>query len=534
MAGAAVLLVAVLEGLGCSAVAATFYVSPDGDDRRSGLSPAEAWCSVEKINTLSLRAGDCVLLEGGKKHWGSIQLDADDGGTADAPVRIGSYRLREAGRAIVESGNDSGIHALNTGGLLIENLNIVGSGARSNQKSGIALYTTSPEGRAHLRVLNVSVSGFGRHGLSLGAWKTNRGYSDVQISRSRFHDNLKTGIMTWGPWGKGIYAHRRIHIDHCHAYRMNGGSGITLSSVDGGVVEHCVAHHNGREFSGAAGIWAWDSNDILFQYNESFSNKTLGVDGDGFDFDGGVTNSVMQYNYSHDNDAAGFLLAQYEYAPQPMSNIVVRYNISENDCRKKGYGAIHVWNGDKPGSIENVAIYNNTVYLGKSTGDEPSAVAIVSPTGKIMLANNLFVTEGGGKLISLAATAAHVWFSGNGYWTNGGPVCVDWRGRNYSSIARWLLAEKEQERIGTKAAAVFADPHLLKPGMAGPIDGRDFRAALAPYRLAPHSPMLTGGINLSEYGLEPGSHCLFGNPILERESIGAYAVEAEGEGITPL
>lgn len=84
-----------------------------------------------------------------------------------------------------------------------------------------------------------------------------------------------------------------------------------------------------------AGIWAWDSNNILLQFNESYANRTIGVDGDGFDFDGGVTNSVMQYNYSHDNDAAGFLLAQYAFAPQAMKNIVIRYNISENDCRRK-------------------------------------------------------------------------------------------------------------------------------------------------------------------------------------------------------
>ncbi len=56
--------------------------------------------------------------------------------------------------------------------------------------------------------------------------------------------------------------------------------------------------------------------------------------GAGFDFDGGCTNSTLQYNYSHDNYGAGYLLAQFDNAPL-MKNITIRYNISENDGRKK-------------------------------------------------------------------------------------------------------------------------------------------------------------------------------------------------------
>ena len=46
-----------------------------------------------------------------------------------------------------------------------------------------------------------------------------------------------------------------------------------------------------------------------------------------------MKNSVMQYNYSHDNDGAGYLLAQFTYARE-FTNNIVRYNISENDGRK--------------------------------------------------------------------------------------------------------------------------------------------------------------------------------------------------------
>src|SRR2546423_10792170 len=43
----------------------TFYVSPGGDDANAGTSPAAAWKTVAKINSLDLEPGDRVLLQGG-------------------------------------------------------------------------------------------------------------------------------------------------------------------------------------------------------------------------------------------------------------------------------------------------------------------------------------------------------------------------------------------------------------------------------------------------------------------------------------
>ena len=39
----------------------------------------------------------------------------------------------------------------------------------------------------------------------------------------------------------------------------------------------------------------------MIQYNESYGNRSQTVDGGGFTLDGGLTRSVLRYNYSHDN-----------------------------------------------------------------------------------------------------------------------------------------------------------------------------------------------------------------------------------------
>lgn len=405
-----------------TASAATFYISPNGNDNASGLAPVQAWRTVRKVNQTVFSPGDIILFEGGVTFNGPLTFDKKDRGTPTAPIVIGSYCLAEAGRATISAGKGRGVDICNTSNIHLRDLIIAGVGSKRNSQSGVMILSTRDKGIRNIRMENLEIHGFGENGISIGTWGTNTGCKDVIITRCTAHDNLDAGIFTWGPWAPGIYAHRGIRISDCLTYGMKGGSGITLSSVDGGVVERCVAHDNGVEYSGAAGIWAWDSTNILFQFNESYRNRSNGVDGDGFDFDGGVTNSVMQHNYSHDNEAAGFLLAQYPSAPQRMKNLTIRHNISENDCSKLNYGAIHVWNSEDPGRISDVHIYRNAIYLAspaekrpvglpapfkavlKALGirtDSPKqlcAITVSSPTKAVSIHNNLVVYRDRGLL----------------------------------------------------------------------------------------------------------------------------------------
>src|SRR5207302_337505 len=140
------------------------------------------------------------------------------------------------------------------------------------------------------------------------------------------------------------YANSKVYLAYDSVFGNTGyasspnhvGDGIVLSDVQGGIIEHCIAHDNGQyntHDGGPVGIWAWDSDSITIQYCESYSNHTnSSSDGDGFDFDGGVTNSCMQYNYSHDNDGTGYGIFEFRGA-RAYRNNVYRYNLSVNDGR---------------------------------------------------------------------------------------------------------------------------------------------------------------------------------------------------------
>src|SRR5262249_48196928 len=155
------------------------------------------------------------------------------------------------------------------------------------------------------------------------------------------------------------YVNLNFTIDHVNTYSNTGlgggvaeGFGMAIGDVNGGVIQYCVAHDNGwlNDIpSGPVGIMLWDANGVTVQCNESYHNGTAGTgDGDGIDFDKGTTNSVMQYNYTHDNANAGLMI--YSESPSVTTNNVIRYNISENDCRVLASGGI--WVSGNPANVE--------------------------------------------------------------------------------------------------------------------------------------------------------------------------------------
>ena len=288
-------------------------------------------------------------------------------------VTIGSYG---AGKATIDAGSGAGFIAKNRGGVHLVNLNFVGAGASKNTNSGILFINTLPGNVkfADIRIHRVDISGFKYSGISLVAQPIDMswsGFRDVKITNTTSHDNGDAGINCIGAWNpnqKG-YAHADFYIGNCSVYRNAGirgkgshsGNGIVLAQVDGATVEHCRAYENGSlndyEGGGPVGIWAWDANRVVIQFNESHHNRTgSSKDGAGFDLDGGVTNSVVQYNYSHDNDGAGYLLAQFDGA-RPFYGNVLRYNLSVNDGRRNRYGGIHLWSTGASTAVSRTQLF---------------------------------------------------------------------------------------------------------------------------------------------------------------------------------
>jgi hypothetical protein len=367
--------VALVVGLGlltvpsCAAhLGRTYYVDPAGSDDSDGLSTRSAWRTLGRVNAASLEPGDTVLLRGGARFDGPLVLDRNDAGNAAQPVTVGSYG---EGRATVASERNWGIYVHNTAGVDLRDLVVTGGPAARRAAGGISFYhdAAGQEPLDGVTIARVDVSGF-KNGIDIGGARA--GFRDVVITSSTTHDNTEAGIATYGPAFQNDapeYANENVQVTSVEAYHNSGddtnktrntGSGITLGSVRGGHVEKSTAHDNGwlcAAPEGPAGIWAYDSTGIVIENNTAYGNRTGGtVDGDGFDLDQNVSNSVLQRNRAYDNDGAGFLLYATG-AGTSNDNNVVRDNASENSPRMPGwYGGITV-----AGHVSGAQVHDNTV-----------------------------------------------------------------------------------------------------------------------------------------------------------------------------
>jgi hypothetical protein len=543
------LVVPALAGSGSAVAATTYtcaqtsYVDPAGNDANSGQTSSAAWRTLARVSAATLPAGTCVRLKSGAVFTGTLSLAADDVNDRTRPVVV---TTSGADKAWISSGTSAGVTISNTGGVIVDNLGIYGSGYSKNKTDGIAIRTDQPGGIHYpgITVQGVDVSGYGGSGISIaGAPKdgSKSGFSDVTIASTLAHDNGDAGIQSYGnsPSSPG-FAHANVLIDHVKVYGnvgistkgANSGSGIVLGNVDGATVQYSVAYANGARngyaAAGPVGIWAWDANNVVIAHNESYGNSSgTAADGDGFDLDGGVTNSVMEYNYSHDNAGAGFLVYQYNGARTQSGN-VVRYNISQNDARRSTHGALNA--GASTGAVTGtVDFYGNTVYVSPAGTAKPAGIRAWSGTASARFFNNIVYATQGVPLVSVEKGAAAT-FQGNDWWTAGSAFAVyvggsnysDTQATKYSSLTAWSTATGAESASG-HLVGKSVDPLLTAPGQGPTIGNADALGGLTSYLLKAGSPVADAGMDLSVVGVSNGGADFYGHVAPN----GGYAIGAD-------
>jgi hypothetical protein len=492
------------------------------------------------VNSRDFKPGDRILFLGGQSFPGNLVFSAADAGTAARPVTVSSYGT---GRATITAGDGTGILVENAGGFFISNLIVVGENRTTNKGNGIRVINRLPGGArlSFIRIDNVDAGGFGLSGIVVAGDPPDSGKSgfvDVRITRCKAHDNAFCGIHVTGASNASSpgYCNRRVYVGYCRAFdnpgdpdlqKNHSGNGILIEEVDEGTIERCVAFNNGYLCNyaggGPIGIRAHESNRVTIQYNESFNNRTgRSSDGGGFDFEGGMSSSVMQYNYSHGNDGAGYLLYAYKGASHALRNNTVRFNISEDDSRKNTYAGIYV--GNDGSGISDVEIYNNTVYTTPSSGDAKPRAVLVRGTTNVHFRNNILAVSGDVPLVDAAEGQSGLLFQGNDYWAgeNGKPTIL-WAGVTLDSLDIWRSAAG-QEMLEGRKTGYSVDPLFTVWARSITVNNPTLLQSLAAYRLKPNSPMIGNGLNLLElFKIDQGPSDFFGNPIPPRaHSIGAH------------
>lgn len=511
----------IISFVSYNAFALTYYISPLGKDANTGKSMSSPWLSIKKVNSTNFK-GDTILFLGGNTFSGTLSFNASDVGSPSKPIVISSYGT---GKATISSGNSQGIYIENSAGFKIKNLIFKGSGRTVNTESGILIYTAKDSFTLlkYLYLDNIEVFGYHNSGISIGSWNKKTGYQDVSITNCYSHDNGGAGISMYA---EKPYVHRKVYLSYNVVYNNpgipenttgNSGNGIVLGNVDTAVVEYCTSYENGylhkSADGGPNGIWAYESNYVILQFNEAHHNKTgTSKDGGGFDLDGGCINSIIQYNYSHDNYGAGLMVAQHRYASATKNN-TIRYNISENDGRKNNYGSIHLWTAGSNGGIQGVEVYNNIIYLTPISGS--SVKGFFKNSGYISgvnFRNNIFQTTGSVPLIS-ATIAAGVTFQGNDYWNSGGSFKIIWGTTTYTSLSAWRTATG-QEKINGVASGFQVDPQYSDTTKGKTFNDATKIISLTSYKIKSTSALYNTGIDLkTKFGIAVGLRDYWGNSL---------------------
>ena len=501
--------------------ATIYYVSPSGDDSNSGTSTSSPWKTVAKVNASRFQAGESVLFEGGQTFAGCLIFTGSNlSSTTSNPFTVGSYGTGRftlnSNCPTVESipsvGKWSAAIAINgVNGFVLQDAIV--SAAGTTTAFGVWIANSSSTAVSGITVQRCDISGFHVADLSQAASEIfitgypGPGISKIQILNDTLHGAAgvtspdDNGVNSYGS-GQNLvdvtYSGNTIYNIGGHAGNSEGGNGIIANGVNGGVIENNIVHDMGANMNtcgGSAGLWAYSANNITIQYNEVYrvqpSSYTQGCDWDGFDLDGYVTNSVVQYNYSHDNFGGGYIV----YVDGPWSNNSFRYNIGQNNGANPNSvkGCFGEFSVGGPGTGTGLAVYNNTFFNNSSTG---ALVTFGMTSGSIGVSfkNNIFFSEGGADFVNTIWSTVNgtVDFENNDFYATE-TSAIYWNKANYSTVAAWGTA------TGVSSAELGIDPQLTGPGSGGITNGY-VPASLSGYLLQSDSQMIGVGQTISNAG----------------------------------
>ncbi|MGH3863233.1 RICIN domain-containing protein [Actinokineospora sp.] len=399
--GTAVLLVLGAVPAVAEPTATTYHLDcAAGSDAAAGTGETTAWRTLAKVSATTFGPGDRILIKRGTTCAGSLAPQGS--GAAGSPITVDAYGSG-AKPLIAGGGVPKAVRLVNQQHWEIRNLEITNTGATVAMRRGVSVELTDFGAASHIVLENLDIhhvngedkkdlGGSGGIYLAIGGNTVRTWFDDLTIRNNTVRSVDRAGIFmvsTWNrsgfetgsagefiPWPRVVISGNRLED--------LGGDGIVAGNTTGALIERNYVNGFQKRSAGYnAGMWTYDSDNAVFQFNEATGGQTT-RDGMGYDVDQGTIGTVFQYNYSHDN-AGGFMLLCN--ATGILRGAIVRYNLSQNDSHRGVENC--------GGLIESAEVYNNTIYIGP--GISQSVIQENNTTRRtVVFRNNIVVKSGSG------------------------------------------------------------------------------------------------------------------------------------------
>lgn len=406
-------------------MAVYFVDSLTGDNSNSGISPNEAFKNFEKINEMTLKAGDKILLK--KESVFTDHLTVKGSGSEYDCIEISFYG-EGVNKPAIRTDDDSP-YAVHISGEYVTLSGIEISNERG--RNGVVIKSEIHGATRGVTVRDCyihdvwTVNDLGPRELAPKSWphdaggisiETNREaptwYEDLKIEHNTIENVNRTGIWLGGQWNNRFkntlrwmanaaagmddpwYPHKDVSIsynliDHSHGDGIVGNGCVNLLMEYNRVFyANCMSRHGNSNVA----LWSMNCTGALVQYNEvAYTGHEFGGDGEAFDIDQCNINNIYQYNYSHDNEGGFILVCNGCNNQESLHDNIIRNNLSVNDSTRPNDAIFNI-----SGPMRDISFVNNTIYTTHKHRYRLLQLADYMQIGAprdILFANNLFYAE---------------------------------------------------------------------------------------------------------------------------------------------
>lgn len=395
-----------------------------GNDANDGLTEATAWKSFTKVNATTFNPGDQILFKRGETWTGELMpkgsgiagapiVIASYGNEADGkpiimpgPDRVLPY-FNVATDVLRNKKINNTISFYNQEHWEIRDLELYDPNFETNKptygyqmkdsdvyRRAINLMAEDAGDLYGFTIDNVTMHGFrgpnSNRGKSSGgviitilsdpdnaANRVPTGIHDITVTNCEMYNLGRSGFNFSSPWTTrydveddvwGLFGYagygdwypcRNIYIANNILHDIDG-DGILIDGCEDVLVEHNVVYRTMMYAEMAVGIFNWNSDNTVFQYNEVYDicpSDYMGTthDAQGIEIDALNRDTLVQYNYTHDNRGGTFMWCST--GDLRGFRGIYRYNISQND------GNLHGVIDWRPNHVDSM-VYNNTVFIG--------------------------------------------------------------------------------------------------------------------------------------------------------------------------